>query len=207
MAEASPELAEVVENALASRLEDLNVAAPGVVVSYDTAKQTAEVRLAWHRPTLDTDGGVVSEEIPPIPNVPVLWPRTASFSITAVLHPGDTVLLVFNTRSPTPWRRTGSTSAPEDLRIHGLGYPVAIPGYLPDTTPISDTDESIGVPGGLRLHFTETAIEAGTGASKVALAPLVAIELGKLQTALAAAPGGPISYTPGSVASTNLGAD
>lgn len=205
MTEASPTLPETIARALASRLEDLNVAAPGIVVSYDEAHQTAEVQIALHRPVLDTDGGILTEEIPPIPNVPVLWPRTSSFSITAKLSPGDTVLLIFNSRSPTPWRRTGAAATPEDLRIHGIGYPVAIPGYLPDTTTKPDTDESIGVPGGLRIHFTPSAVQVGTGAATLPTGAGVDAELTKVQAAIVAL-GGSYARAPVAV-SSNLKAD
>lgn len=214
MAEAEPTSPELTERAIASRLEDLHTAGPGIVVSYDSAKRTAEVQPAWNRPTLNTDGGIAEEVLPPLTNVPVMWPRSATFSITSTLVKGDTVLLVFNGRSPTGWRTTGEVSTPQDLRIHGLGYPVAIPGYCPDTIDNSDTDDSIGRPGGLRIHFTESVVEVGNGTDFAGDATKMATELEKIAAAFTSfIPGsGGASFgapytTAGAVACSNLKVD
>lgn len=213
-AEASPgDIAELVERAIASRLEAVNTCEPGIVVDYDPAKRTATVQPALNLPTLDTDGEITEETIPPIQNVPVAWPRSSTFSITSTLVKGDTVLLVYNARSPTGWRTTGEISTPQDLRLHGR-YPVAIPGYCPDTVANPDTDDSIGTPGGLRIHFTPSAVKVGAGANFTALANLVATELGKIATSFTSfipGSGGASFGTPytaaGPVASSNLKAD
>lgn len=207
MAEAEPTSPELTERAIASRLEDLHTAGPGIVVSYDAAKRTAEVQPAWNRPTLDTDGGIAEEVLPPLTNVPVMWPRSATFSITSTLVKGDTVLLVFNGRAPTGWRTTGEVATPQDLRIHGLGYPVAIPGYCPDTIDNPDTDDSIGRPGGLRLHFAEGTINAGAGEHFAADAFKVDAELTKIKTLLASNAGAPLVYLQAPTAASNFKVD
>jgi hypothetical protein len=205
--EAEPVLPELIRRALDSRLADVWTAAPGIVVDYSAATQTATVRLGVNRTIPDADGEIAAEELPPIPNVPVQWPRTSTFSITSRLASGDTVLLVFNRQAPTEWRRTGEVSTPADQRLHGIGYPVAIPGYLPNPTEILDTDDSIGMPGALRVHFTPETVKVGDGTDFVAMTAKVMANFNTLSTALAAAPGGPIAFSPVAVGSSNLKAD
>jgi hypothetical protein len=49
-----------------------------------------------------SDGSRVYLELPEIPFVPVLFPRTASYALTLPVAPGDFVLLVFCTNyTPT----------------------------------------------------------------------------------------------------------
>lgn len=209
---ANPTLSELIEAAIRSRVEQIEVSMPGVVVSYDAATQTATVQPGLRRTLQTIDGDRDAEEIPPIQNVPVIFPRSLAFSIHFNLQQGDGVHLIFTSRSTNEWRQLSlpGIATPGETRMHSVSSAVCYPGFFTDATPGPDTDESIGLPGSsfARLHFDgEHGVSAGAGASKVALADLCAIEFGKLETALSAAPGGPIPYTPASVASSNLRAD
>jgi len=219
MSEAEPTLPEMIRRALESRLGDVQVACPGIVVDYNPTTQTATIQPATNRVLPDEDGEMIEEVLPPIPNVPVVMFRTATLSITSPLAPGDTVQLVFNTRAPTEWRASGVVGAPQDVRLHGFGYPVAYPGYLSEKATKPDTDSSIGRPGGQRVHFPGATVNVGGGSNFAALANLVTTELNKIKTALStltvttgAGSGGTVlagtPYTTvGSVASSNLKAD
>lgn len=187
MADTAPELQELIREAISASLLDVHVALPGIVQSYDSAKQTCSVLPAVKRPVGNDDGEQEGEALPVIPNVPVLFPRAGAFSLTYALAKGDGVLLVFNHFSPSGYRSTGTPSDPGDLRQHGPGYPVALPGWFPDASPSPDTDRSIGVPGGLRLHFSSNAISAGGGSDFVAMAAKVAADLSALKAAISAA--------------------
>ncbi len=225
MTDIDPDVTELIRSAIDSRLLDVNVCLPGIVVSYDAATQTCEVRPAVKRP-LDTDSGeVVHEEIKPIQNVPVAFPGGGNFSQHFALAAGDTVLLVFSQWSFAQWRQTGVVSEAGDLRMHAPAYPVAFPWYRPQGKPAADTGNTQGVPGGLRLHFGASAIGVGGQADFVAMAAKVDARLGALESAMnshthvvattgtAAAQSGTAAaaagaVTPGaSTASTNLKAD
>ncbi len=217
MSEAAPELPELIRRALDSRLRSVNVACPGIVQEYNPIKKTATVLPAIRGTVPDDDGIFQPEDLPPIQNVKVIWPKCGKISITGTLQAGDEVELVFNTRANTEWRRTGQVSTPIDERYHGLGYPVAYPTDTSDVTDSTDTDESIGRPGGLRLHFKDSTIEVGNGTNFAALANKVLTELNSIKSAFDThthpAPGGTTSAptapmpSPGSVASSNLKAD
>jgi len=186
MSEAEPTLPELIRRAIESRIMDLHVAMPGIVVDYDPATKTATVKPALRRAIYTQDDDRTAEDIPPIPNVPVVFPGAAALDLHFNLAAGDTVLMVFNQWSPTEWRTSGAVATPGDMRLHGLGYPVALAGYRHNQNAAPDTDESIGKPGGLRLHFKTDTIEAGAGDDFVSLAAKVDHNFDQLKTAFAA---------------------
>ena len=185
---AEPTLAEIVRLAISSRLMDLHVALPGKVTAYDAVTQTVEVQPMVRRAISDTNGETQHEDLPKVPNVPVLFPRgTAdSFSITWPIAIGDFVLLIFCSWSIGQWRETGDLADPVDLRKHGLGNPIAIPGIAPKTGVIPTDPTSVLVEG--------PSVKVGAAAtSYVALNDLVMAELVKIGTAIGLIGG---SYTP-----------
>jgi hypothetical protein len=219
------ELDQLIAAAIDSALANVRVALPGVVKSYDAATRTVTVQPAVRRPVEDTTGTVQYEEFPPIQNVPIVFPGAASLTVYFALAAGDIVELVWQDYSPAQWRASGQVSDAPDIHPHGPSYPVAIPWYRPGAGPGSEPDESIGKPGGLRLHFGASAIGAGGQSDFVAMAAKVDSFLSTLQSAIAgvvpAPPSGPdagepglialqaalASWPGGSVASSNLKAD
>lgn len=102
-----------------NELEDINVALPATVVSYDAAtvravaKPTIPKRLA--------NGEMLSA--PQIVNVPVMFPMAdiggAVAQITLPVKPGDGCFLIFSQRSLENWL-SGSEDAPDDPRMFDL---------------------------------------------------------------------------------------
>ena len=213
MADALPTLPEIIERALASRNADIHVSMPGEIVSYDAATQTATVRPGLRRVLFDAEDNQVAEEIPPIQNVPVSWPGGSGLTLHGTLAAGDTGDLIFSTYSHNEWQASGQVSTPGDLKTHNLGSAKFYPGLRNKKNAAPDTDNSIGLPGGLRLHFGASAVSAGSGGAFVALASLVLAELNKIAATLLTGSngGGPVvfatPYTPASVAASNLKAD
>ena len=126
------------------------------------------------------DGSILLEEVPPIPNVPVVWPRGGGgyylhFPLRnwdPILKEGDYVMLLFAELAMAHWRVTGQLSPPGDLSRHDWSYPVAFPGIAPDAEPLQDVpaDEAVLiVPSGKRLRVSA----AGADADFVALAAKV----------------------------------
>jgi len=167
---AEPTLAEIIRSALDARLLDLHVALPCRVESYDATAQTVEVMPLVRRAIEDDIGETQHEDLPKLPNVPVLFPRSAAFSATWPLAPGDTVLVVFCSSAIGNWRESGDLADPGDLRRHDLSHAIAIPGIAPDgdTIPTSSTAAV------LEVNPPATHVEVGsTSATFVALAALV----------------------------------
>lgn len=129
---AEPTLAEIVRKAIDSRLLDVHVALPCRVESYDAATQTVEVLPMVRRAITDSVGNTQHEELPKLPNVPVIFPRSAAFSATWPIAKGDHVLVIFCSSAIGNWRESGDIADPGDLRRHDLSHAVAIPGVAPD---------------------------------------------------------------------------
>lgn len=109
-----PRWQEVFDTILTARLRSVHTAMVGEIRSYSEADQTAEVTLAVQ---FEKESGVF-EEVPPLGDVPVLWPGAWAA--------GDTCLLVFAEESFSKWFDTGSVEQPEVLRRHGF-HAVCIP--------------------------------------------------------------------------------
>lgn len=121
------ELAAVLDFFVSAKLEGIHVSCPGIVQKYDPDTKTADVLPAVKRPVRTPDGGFLYEDHPVIPGVPVAWPQGDGFGIHFPLSEGSKVTLVFSELSNSEHRTTGEVSEPFDLRLFGLGYPVAIP--------------------------------------------------------------------------------
>jgi len=133
-------------------LMDVHTARPARVQSYDATTQTADlvplVRNAVELP----DGTIAHEDLPVLPSVPVLWPRTADHFIAFALAPGDMVLVVFCDAAIGHWRAAtdGGVTDPGDLRRHSLSHGVAIPGLFHRGAKLSHAPAGSGTNGALQ---------------------------------------------------------
>ena len=124
-------------NAADARERHFGVALPGIVLSYDAATQTASIQPAVNRwvPDESSPDEDLSEPLPALQSVPVMWPKGRNFSVTGTLAAGDPVLLVCIDRDMSGWRTSGAQSDPQDARLHDWSSAVAIPGLVPSTSP------------------------------------------------------------------------
>jgi hypothetical protein len=163
--------------------ESVRVALPAVVTAYDAAKQVAECRPVVREPFVGEDGATTFEELPTVPDVPVLWPGGGGFHVHFPLDAGDHVLLVFSDVATGVWRASGEPSEPGDLRRHHLSSCFAVPGVRHDAQALSDAPASgeaaIVAPGGGTVRVSKS----GASGEFVALAALVQSALDSLQAA------------------------
>lgn len=178
-----PDDAELLEQAITSRLLDLHTCMPAEVVSYDAAKQVADVQPVIQNAAPNLDGSVTLETRPIIPNVPVRWERAGGYYVHFPLAKGDRGWLIFNEDAIAAWRSTGQLSQPGDRTRHSIAYPFFLPGAWPNAEPLPDAPMSgeavIIVPSGGSLRVSE----AGHAAQLVALANLVKARLDAIQSA------------------------
>lgn len=184
----TPDLADLVRQAIADRLSDVHVALPGKVVKYDAAKQVADIEPQIRRTLADADGAPVNEDLPILPCVPVEWPRGGGFFVHLPLAVGDTGLVVFSERSIDTWRAKGQLTAAGDRRTHGLSGAVFRPGLSPSSSVIADADAAemtLGLDGDslVRIKADGTVEIGGESFDFVALAGLVKSRLDTLQAA------------------------
>lgn len=199
-------LAEVLKASNEAHTQDMHVGLPGRIVSYDAAKQTADVECGVRLPLKGEFGEVVYEEFPIFPDVPIAWPRGGGFFITFPLAPEDPVFLVFSDVPMGEYLTTGKVSDPMDTRRHSSGYPMAIPGGAsPDPKALTDASATklvLGKDGAtVQISIDGTTIQLGKGtADYLALATKVDNAIEALRVAVNGV-GGALGPLP-SVAST-----
>jgi Phage protein Gp138 N-terminal domain len=148
-----PSEAEVLRAATKAGLATVFTSLPGKVVSYDPAAKTAVVEVAVH------DG----DPPPPLPDVPVKFPRGGGYRLVWPLEAGDEVTLIFYGLDPSRFRASGEVSAANIQRRHGL-YPVALPGAESET--LADYVPSTE---GLHLGKDDGTVEIVVGEAQIKL--------------------------------------
>ena len=208
----TPTLAEFFRHALESRLIDFHTATIGKVQHYDSKKQTVDVV-----PQIKRMIGAVSESLPIIPDVPVLFPRANSFFISIPIKPGDFVQVIFNERSIHAWLQDGREGEPDNDETHGFHGAVAIPGVYPLSQTLGDAHEEhlvIGKDAGPQIHVCDSYVRLGEQDPRdfVALATKVLNELQAIvrffNTHTHVGPSGPVApaslMTPPSSVAANI---
>ena len=115
----------VIKAGIDSALKELHTCLPGVVISFDTDTQTADIQ-----PTIKRKIGDDVVNLPVLGSVPVRFPKSTDFSISFPLAADDEVLLIFAERSLDTWLTHGGIQNPFDFRKHDLSDAFAIPmGY------------------------------------------------------------------------------
>jgi hypothetical protein len=164
---------------------------PGRIDSYDPSLQKADVEpLIKHlQKTVD---GEIKEDLPIIPGVPVVFPRTQAFKITMPVERGDRCVLVFCERSVEKYQvgdnRRGddpgliAQTDPDTFEMHNLSDPVAFMGWYNDAESLSSTDSEdmvLGEEGGPVIHIGRDKVNLyeKNAADFVALAQKVLGEL------------------------------
>lgn len=107
-----------------------HTAFPGQLQNYDPVKQVADIIPLIRHPVPQPDGSYVQEELPVLPHVRVIFPRSAGFFLAFNLHDGDTVLVIC-CEGDIAGFTTGRGPRVRDLTRHSLSHAVAIPGFVP----------------------------------------------------------------------------
>ena len=172
----TPTLAEIIREALESRLLDVHTCLPGKIISYDSSTRRADVELLLKRVLTNRDNDKVSfEEMPVLPDVPVYMNRGVNYFIQMPVETGTTGLVYFSEASSDQWFSTGQVSNPGDLGRHGLGNGFFIPGFFANSEVNSDPEPDalvIGSTDGTKLTIRNNGeIEALNDSGDFLLSP------------------------------------
>lgn len=115
-------------SALAGLQSRMWTALPGIVISADLSAQTCVVQPAVKGILFDRNNNEIPVNMPPLLDVPIVWPRAGGFAVTLPLAEGDEVLVVFSSRAIDSWWQSGEVGAPVEARMHDLSDAFAIPG-------------------------------------------------------------------------------
>ncbi len=133
-----PNLTDFVKAAIDAAMNETHTCAPGIIESFDASTQTAKVNLSIRRVSADRSTGAATySQIPPVINVPVVFPSAGGYSITFPVTSGDEVLVVFSERAIDTWLQSGGIQDPLDYRKHDYTDAIAIIGLHSNQKSIS----------------------------------------------------------------------
>jgi len=181
--------AEILQAAQEEQQANLFTSATGTIVKFYSEDYTADIQLNAKLWRVNEDG--VREFYDPgiLPRVRVQCPRGGGYMASLPHAEGDCVLVVFLAASDAEHRLNGKAPAePADARRHSIGYPVALPGIFPDTSPPGDASaRAAGMVVGKigsdqQIRINGSTIDFGPSATDaMALASKVEAELNKLK--------------------------
>src|SRR5688572_26158821 len=142
-ADIDDDLAALLIRAIHCELAQLHTGLPAKVVSFDAAKQTADVQPLLQRVILDENEEPMVISLPEIPSRPVIFPSFGPWSITSSLLPDEIVFLTVIERSIDDWLEAppGTLVEPRSARRHDLSDVVVLPGFRPRTNPIAGINQ------------------------------------------------------------------
>jgi len=147
----------------------LNTCIPGIIESFDTSNQTAEVSPAIRMRVSIEGEDTQFIDLPKIIQVPLVFPyaATAGFALTLPVKKGDSCLLVFSQRAIDNWHDKGGIQTPEvegvSGRHHDLtdAFAIMAPAAIPDVLGSwqSDAIELRNKARTSRLTVTDSKVE------------------------------------------------
>lgn len=133
LSELMPDRRQNQENFARERENNLRVASPGIIQSFDPEEQTVTVQLAIREKRLKNDGTEEWLDIPQLVDVPVVFPRAGGYVLTFPVKAGDECLVVFGDACMDAWWQSGGVQNQIDCRRHDLsdGYAILGPWSQP----------------------------------------------------------------------------
>ena len=186
----SPEPQEVLRAAMEYAVGEVHTALPGRIETWDPVTQKANIKPLIQRLVATESGEELVEALPVLPQVPVIFPRTAAYHITFPVAAGDHVLLVFNERSIDKFiAGNGEDTDPDEYRMHDLSDAVAFLGFYPDAKAISELSAdslALGHVDGVSVHVAPDKIELGerNASDAAVLDSALQTELGRVKNEL-----------------------
>lgn len=103
----SGDLAETFKSERETTKNQIRVALPGIVQSFDPDAVTAVVQPSIRSVETDNDGNRVTQNYPLLVDVPVVFPRGGGCTLTFPVKAGDECLVIFADRCIDFWWQSG----------------------------------------------------------------------------------------------------
>ncbi len=167
--------------ALDGRQATVWTALPGILISFDPVKQTAQVQTAIQMQETLKDGTTRWITITPLVDCPVIFPSGGGLILTFPLEVGDEVLVIFSARCIDNWWLNGGVQTQAQLRMHDLSDGFCLPGpkSVPNATPVNMAAAELRTnDGAAKVRLTKTgdieAITPGTALVQAGTAEVTA---------------------------------
>lgn len=128
---------EVFNKALNNQSFDIKVAMPGIIQSWDSAKQTATIKLAL-REKINIDGNPTWTEIPLLVDVPLVTIKGGGHLICTAINAGDECWVWFSDACIDASWQSGGVQNQADLRRHDLSDGFFMPSLFSQPKKISN---------------------------------------------------------------------
>lgn len=163
-------MVDILETFLQSRFSDLHTSIPGKIVSYNETTERAIVQplVKLHRKIGEK---IVSVEIQPIENVPVMMLHTSQFKLKVPIKKDDGCEIRFSEVGIGNFLNgNGSVVAPDDISKFSLTDAYCIPGLWGNNLPTNSPTIEVTEAGQLKLldgavNIEETKIDLLAGTS------------------------------------------
>lgn len=170
-------LAEVLASERKKLSEQMRVALPGIIQSFDPESLTAVVQPAIRYIERDNDGNKSTKDYPLLVDVPVVFPRGGGCTLTFPVKAGDECLVIFADRCIDFWWQSGGIQEPVDERMHDLSDAFCIVGPQSQAKKISGISTMAAQ---LRTDDGAAFIELAAGGAVTITSPQITIN-GPLQ--------------------------
>ncbi|WP_368292160.1 Gp138 family membrane-puncturing spike protein [Klebsiella pneumoniae] len=170
-------LAEVLASERKTLNEQLRVALPGIIQSFDPDAVTAVVQPAIRYVERDNDGNKSTKDYPLLVDVPVVFPRGGGCTLTFPVKEGDECLVIFADRCIDFWWQSGGVQEPVDGRMHDLSDAFCIVGPQSQAKKIGGISTTAAQ---LRTDDGSAIIELAAGGAVTITSPQITIN-GPLQ--------------------------
>lgn len=170
-------LAEVLASERRTLNEQLRVAMPGIIQSFDPDAVTAVVQPAIRYIERDNDGNKLTNDYPLLVDVPVVFPRGGGCTLTFPVKAGDECLVIFADRCIDFWWQSGGIQEPVDERMHDLSDAFCIVGPQSQAKKIGGISTTAAQ---LRTDDGSAIIELAAGGAVTITSPQITIN-GPLQ--------------------------
>ncbi|HCM6641481.1 TPA: translation initiation factor IF-2 [Klebsiella pneumoniae] len=170
-------LAQVLVSERRTLNEQLRVAMPGIIQSFDPESVTAVVQPAIRYIERDNDGNQSTQDYPLLVDVPVIFPRGGGCTLTFPVSAGDECLVIFADRCIDFWWQSGGIQEPVDGRMHDLSDAFCIVGPQSQAKKIGGISTTAAQ---LRTDDGSAIIELAAGGAVTITSPQITIN-GPLQ--------------------------
>ena len=120
LSERSPDMLQIIKDAIRGELANLWTSLPCIVDSYDSNAVTVVVQPTIKIPVKKINGSVELVQLPLLMDVPVMFPCAGGFTITHPINVGDECFVSFASRNIDIWWQSGGVQNPFDTRKHDL---------------------------------------------------------------------------------------
>jgi len=133
-------LEEAIRAAIEGYVGELWTALPGNIISFNATKMTCVVQPNINSYVQKKDGTFFWAPMPPIVDVPVVFPNGGPFVITFPIQPDDECLIIFQSRCIDGWWQNGGQQNQPEIRFHDFADAMVIVGPFSQAGLIENVD-------------------------------------------------------------------